>query len=289
MIGRKRGAAILVHALFLFFASSPSEAASPAARPPQARRAVAPDVAAYQAAAAALLAKMGTPDSGATLPGITDPAYVRFREQATALAEVLGTEKFPVHVPDVDTICGPANKVSVAYMLDGAGDLYRQVRSEPQKMPQALAALMQQNGAKYFEQMLPIHLFLLRCTAASLPAARVFVAGLAPEEMTAVRVNGLRQVQAGITQSFAGMLDVAFAPALDVRRRIGVLQAVAADGPRMVPSLPREVRPRMRAVLDRLRLAQKGESRKLADAIAVQLESDACDVICNAGVLVPPR
>lgn len=200
-----------------------------------------------------------------------------------------GTPEFQADVSTMD-ICSAANKTAVQYMMFGLEAEFRARGVDLKNAPPSQAVLrdillrlMARNVETYQEEMLPVSFFGVHCMAKTLPAVEAFVIALPPEQMTPVRLDGLRQLRTGVAGIIVGTVQMSLETGGGIHDSL--IQKVRADLPTDLVVLAHVLTPAERqSTLTQVRTLGGRSDSKLQDVFEIvrqALSDPACEGLCK--------
>ncbi|MBX3481618.1 MAG: hypothetical protein KF842_14590 [Caulobacter sp.] len=176
----------------------------------------APDTSAFKAANQRVAQAINA--NRADLPMLSDP------KMAPTLRLAFDQQVLPL-LPLGDPMaalqdCSPAFQAMQAYALGASANL------SPSE--QALAA--GRNAIRYHDEQSLIFAFAISCMARALPAAETFWTGLAPEQRTEVRREGLNKMRSGLTEIYGGALSMIGETPYTLANKAAILESLVRSG-----------------------------------------------------------
>ncbi len=223
------------------------------------------------------------------MPRKSDPAVRSLLAILSDEERRFGTSEFPADLVSMD-ICSAANKTSMQYMMFGLEAEFRARGFDLKNAPPSQAALneallrvMARNVETYQEEMLPVSFFGVHCMAGTLPALESFVAALPPEQVTPVRLDGLRKLRTGVAGIIVGTFQMLRGTGGGIHDSL--IERARVDLPTDLVVLARVLTPTER----RSTLAQVGASgeggdpklQEVLDVVRRALADPACDGLCK--------
>ena len=226
------------------------------------------------ATAKALEQKLGAPGEKAQMPAADDAAVRAFDVEAEHALAALGTAAMPVQGLDsYARLCGPAAGITAAYVSAGLGGGDAALATDDP----ARVARMNENAARYMDQMLLPLLYSAHCTAVHMPAVDKELAG---QDLSG-KAAALGQIRDGALGQVAGLLEMAAGDALAADRRGKVIALLAGDAGRFAIGFTLAQRRELAAIVDQAAAASpavKGEAEAIKRAVAAA----PCGTLCSA-------
>lgn len=225
-------------------------------------------------------------EQDAAPPRRADPAV------ADVLARLGDTRALTAHAYTVDDIgrlldvCGAVTEVSVGYALSG---LQQRIEADtaPAEAARRLQGLAEENSARYRDEIAALLPFLVRCATVQLPLMAGFFGTLPTEEVTPVRLGGLRQAQAGTATMYTGALAMLADAGLRQDDRARLQRELVDAAPAVSQMLPLEVRLQMLAQIVQFEKQADQALRPVLESIRQSFAEAGCEGLCAAGGLVP--
>lgn len=242
---------------------------------PAAADPTAADLAAHRAAGEQLGALIGGAREQGDRPDLETAEAAGLIEIISNAQKVLRPGEYdPDELGDLLAVCQVANQVAVGLVLFG-------VTPEQMARPGEVATVASRNTEAFQSQLARVQPFLLRCLAKEVPALERFMATLAPEEMTDVRKDGLKQARAGIFQIYVGTLQAANDVRYREDYRLALLSALAETSDRFVSIITPEVRRELLGLVRAAADQAQGPSEVHLGEIARQLADESCGSLCK--------
>ena len=225
------------------------------------------------------LSLLATPESG--MPRMSD-------KKVAALISTLSNSRLfldsaPYQLKDLSVlmdICGKSNAAVMSYMLF---DLKNNI--DPNGDPNLSALQMQKvvikNAHTFQDELEQLQPFSLRCGAKMNPLLTEFLLSLTPEELTDIRLAGLKQTQNGTMNSLFGVLLMSNDPTLKISYRSLMLQAASEAAASNATILPLTAR---RKIVELAKSAQPNAPEEFHNALEgiVDAMSDTrCEGMCR--------
>lgn len=184
------------------------------------------------------------------MPRLDDPAAAK---AIRTLSDVNLTFSIGRFRPGPETIaadlCGMPLRAAFAYILSGIApeDL---AKSATDAAAQRRAVMQKsRNIVAYQDEVVPLMRFSIHCSAQHMPYLRDFAAKLKPEEMNAIRRQGIAKVRGGAAQLVGFVVALTGQSGISETNRRLLLAIIAADMPLLAPVLKPEARAQLRAGL----------------------------------------
>ena len=236
--------------------------------------------AAYMEASAKMEQRIARSAAKGEMPRIEDP-------ETRTLLDVLSDNLRFLESPTYDAsnigqlmdICGQANRLSMAYALHGLKE-----RIDPQASTEEIAlkmvTLMEENILSFPQELERLHPFLLRCLATQVQPLTAFTAALPPQELTPVRLAGLKQLRGGLVNSYSGNLNSIGNQALQPSYRRRVLQALAESSPMFASALQLPTRQQIAQTATAILADAPADSHADIEAIIKAMNDPNCTGLC---------
>ncbi|GAB4224061.1 MAG: hypothetical protein Tsb005_20630 [Gammaproteobacteria bacterium] len=140
-----------------------------------------------------------------------------------------------------------------------------------------------QNIITYHRELELIQPFLIECYAKAIPALEDFVSHLPKNDITEVRLNGLKMMARGISKVFAGVLLISYSDhsAIPLSYRKSLLVTLANNAKPFVNIMSLKTRKRFHIATER-KLAKTPETLKpYVSTIADALNNKQSDLFCQ--------
>jgi hypothetical protein len=165
--------------------------------------------------------------------------------------------------------------IDIGALEAAVGKSYLLFSPDPAKVPDTAA-----NTAEYQDEFVGATVFMLAQTSASIAAGEDFFGRLKPRERTEPRRQGIRQMQAGVVELFAGANVVMAQPALRDENRHKLASAIVAHGSAIALGLTMDDRvaiaASLKATMGRVDPATKDSLRTAIMAISKQQCGELC-------------
>jgi hypothetical protein len=204
------------------------------------------------------------------IPLANDPDVSALHGEADALGPALATRQFSLGLAQLLSLCERAGKISAAY-------LSARVESDA---PAGETTTNIGNAARYFEEIYPLAIFGLHCSAATVPLMVEFVATLPSSEMTPVRRQGLEMVRTGIADQVRGLLLIAADRTIGPVRTREALQTLAARAPLVGQAMTDSQKGDALRMLDELAVASPVDKPTI-ERISAALKAASCTRLCE--------
>jgi len=220
------------------------------------------------------------------------PAPARLAEpHGAALLAVLGdSQRFlggapfgPDELPVLMEICDVGGELASRYMvydLDAQLRALVKDRKDAPAVMQAAATVAGRNTIEFQDEISLLMAFNYRCMARQLPLLADYVMALPPEQITAARIAGLRQLQQGTYTGFIGLLQlVAEGAFLPANQQI-YAQAMAEAAPALAAVLPLATRQQLHARAVTAESVVSGPLAADMTRIRRAMEDTTCHKLC---------
>ena len=212
--------------------------------------------------------RIAEPETQALLDILSDRQ--RFLDSQTYAASNLG---------QLMEICGQANRVTMAYVLSGFKDRIDPKATQEQIVRQMIRT-MEENTLSFQQELEQLHPFLMRCLATQIPPMAGFMATLPPQELTPVRLAGLKQLRGGLLSSYIGHLQSINNPAYRVSYRKQLLRAMAENSHLFASALQLQARQQIVDAAGNSLAEAPTEDRTDIEAIIVSMRDVSCTGLC---------
>ncbi|MEG1679221.1 MAG: hypothetical protein RR326_03935, partial [Stenotrophomonas sp.] len=176
-------------------------------------------------------------------------------------------------------ICGQANRVTMAYALFGLKDRIDPKAAQEQIVLQMIRT-MEENTLSFQQELEQLHPFLMRCLATQIEPMTGFMATLSPQELTPVRLAGLKQLRGGLLNSYIGHLQSAGNQAYRVSYRKQLLRVMAENSHLFASALQPQARQQIVDAAGNSLGEAPLESRADIEAIIVSMRDVNCTGLC---------
>ncbi len=179
----------------------------------------------------------------------------------------------------ITQLCAVSSKVVMSFMLF---DLKSHIDPKADSKTVAIkaAAVMEENMRAFQGLLMHLQPFTIRCLGKQVDPINEFMAALPPEQMTAVRRNGVSQMKNGTAQMFAGALKNASDTSFDEAYRLALLKALAEAAPKLASTLGVTTRAQIKAASLPADEAVPAEFKPYLDEISKVLDGKACEGLC---------
>ena len=226
------------------------------------------------ATAQALERKLGAPGEKAQMPAADDAEVRAFDAEAEHALAALGTAAMPVQGLDsYARLCGPAAGITAAYVSAGLGAGDPTLATDDP----ARVARMNENAARYMDQMLVPLLYSAHCTAVHMPVIDKELAG---QDLSG-KAAALGQVRDGAFGQVTGLLEMAAGDGLAADRRGKVIALLARDSGSFGIGFTLAQRRELAAIVDRAAAVSPAVKAE-AEAIKRAVAAAPCGTLCSA-------
>lgn len=181
---------------------------------------------------------------------------------------------------DLMEICGKANAVSMKYALFGLKDAI-DPKADQNEVAVRLQQLMEKNILAFQNELELVQPFLIRCLAKQNPLVNDFLKTLKPEEITEVRIQGMRMVRNGTFNMHIGYLQTLSFEGLNESYREKLLQSLSETAERYSATLQPMARQKISDIAKLLQLSSPERFRGDLQAIIEAMSVTTCDGLCK--------
>ncbi len=254
-------------------------AAPAVAQEAEARAAPATVAADFADASAALVARLGSIESGRPAVGMTDADIRAQFDRIERTMDQFDTPAFPVDgLNSFDAVCGVLNQINVRYALDGLA-AYRAGGGTTDGP--AIMQFMNRNALRFQDEVVLLTNRLIQCQSVHIPALTSFFEGLPAEQRTETRLQGLRQMRRGQAQMISGVLITVHDPAVRPENRLRALGALQRHVGLFVAAMPLAERAALLQGLTPLLTTGDAASAEGRQAVRRALQNDSCARLCQ--------
>lgn len=243
--------------------------------------------AAFENAINALEKRLGTLEGGPAIDSsdaAANSADIAAIEQAI---DQFGTPAFPLDgLASFENVCGRLKQLSVRYRMDGVATLNKPPdasslqEDELNTMVEQLQALMVRNMISHEDAVLTLTGSQARCTVKHFPAFVDLLSSLPPEEITPVRLEGLRQVRVGMSQWLLGSMMALREPTTSPTSKARIQTYISDMATPMATAMTPEMRAEMLIVLDQMIPSLDAETQALTDELTSAFMTTDCIELC---------
>lgn len=203
------------------------------------------------------------------LPMLSDP------QKAPTLRQAFDEQVLPL-LPIGDPMaalqdCAPAFEAMQAYAVGGAANL------SPSE--QILAA--GRNAVRYHDEQSLVFAFAISCMARALPAAEGFWAGLAPDQRTAIRREGLNKMRTGLTDVYGGALTMIGETPYSLANKTAILDSLVRNGETFARVMTLEQRRQTVIRIDALTPTSAAPLKSRLSRLRAIMSNSACTGLCQ--------
>lgn len=171
-------------------------------------QAAAHDFSSYLSASDTFLQKIKAAELNKSMPKLEDEGVASLLSVLSNSRKFLTPYKFRAKdLKNIEEVCRRANNISMSYALYNLKD-YINPAMAPAEVAFQTTGVIQKNLFDYQPELELLQPFLIRCMAKQMSALSEFVLGLNKEDLTHIRLSGLRQLRAGITTMYFGTLSL---------------------------------------------------------------------------------
>lgn len=215
------------------------------------------------------------------MPRITDKKVAKLLSVLSDSQGFLNSIAYETKKPNaLLDICGSANAISMKYALFGLKDVIGP-KTDQSKIAVLLRQVMEKNIVAFQDELELLQPFLIRCMAKQGPLLNAFLLTLKPEEITEVRVNGVRQARNGAFGMYIGLLQSLNFKGIKASYREKLLRALAETAERYSAILQPTAR---RQLSDFAKLVQLSSPQRFQDDLKTIIEAmstTTCDGLCK--------
>lgn len=201
------------------------------------------------------------------LPRLADPVDGKVLDDVWNEPAILG--KAPYTGADIPALLGIVQKQARILQI------YTQF--SPDRKPPDLAG----NASTYQDELTRSHVFTLKAIAAALQAMTDFDAHLRPEDRTEARLQGLRQMRAGLLEIATGAARALGGPALKPQNQLLIARAFADNTASIVGGLAPANRQALAAALQAADPVLKGDAKKPVADFVKAATANPCEGLCR--------
>jgi hypothetical protein len=234
----------------------------------------------YFASVSKLNKQLGSVDSGINAPSLNNADTMQLYKEIEQGIEGFGTAAFPVSGIDTfERVCAPLNEASVKHLFVGAAAI-KALKDEPAIQQKKLGELFAANSVKYQDYVTILTAANVKCMALHLPFLAEFVRNLKPEEMTEVRLGGLRQMRQGGTNTIFGFIAYLVNPGYSTANMQRAATAATRYAPAYVATMPLAQRATVLSQLKSLKANVKPQFLADYSKIELAFSSTDCRDLC---------
>ncbi|MES9969861.1 MAG: hypothetical protein ABW092_07475 [Candidatus Thiodiazotropha sp.] len=204
-----------------------------------------------------------------------------------ALVEALSDEKRFLqtktyskdNLGDLIQICSLSNQAVMSLVLF---DLKSHIdpKADREKATTQTISLMQSNIRSFTNQLLYLQPFTIRCMAKQSKPMSDFVSSLTTEQMTPVRIQGLRKAQRGTAQLIIGGLQSSADATYDEAYRLAMAKALAESASELVSILPLKMRASIQSITSEHSKSIPATIKDYMNSLSEALDDRTCDGLC---------
>lgn len=201
------------------------------------------------------------------LPRLADPVEGKVLDDVWNETAILG--KGPYTGADIPALLGIVQKQARILQI------YSQFSPDGQQPDLA------RNASTYQDELTRSHVFTLKAIAAAFQAMTDFDAQLKPEDRTEARLQGLKQMRAGLLEIATGAARALAGPALKPQNQLLIARAFADNTASIVGGLAPANRQALGAVLQAADPALRGDAKKPVADFVKATTATACEGLCR--------
>lgn len=214
------------------------------------------------------------------MPRIAEPETQALLDILSDRQRFLDSQTYAVsNLGELMEICGQANRVTMAYVLSGFKDRI-DPKAAQEQIVREMIRTMEENTLSFQRELEELHPFLMRCLATQIQPMTEFMATLPPQELTPVRLAGLKQLRGGLLNSYIGHLQSAGNPAYRASYRKQLLRAMAENSHLFASALQLQARQQIIDAAGNSLSQAPTESRADIEAIIVSMRDVNCTGLC---------
>lgn len=222
---------------------------------------------AYIEASVASVETLINASQGKALPRLADPVEGKVLDDVWNETAILG--KGPYTGADIPALLGIVQKQA------------RVLQIYSQFSPDGKQPDLARNAATYQDELTRSHAFTLKAIAAAFQAMTDFDAQLKPEDRTEARLQGLKQMRAGLLEIATGAAKALSGPAMKPQNQLLIARAFADNTASIVGGLAPANRQALATGLQAADAALKGDAKKPVADFVKATTATACEGLCR--------
>lgn len=244
-----------------------------------------PGGAAFLQAADAVIAAQGQADVTPP-PPVSDPRVQILLARAANIDAIFGNVKLTAaDMGPVMDLCGKTNQISMGYALANFVSLKPPAGQavDPEAIKPRVIELGNRNAVTYQDAIIPMSAFGARCMMRALPLLTEFMKTLPAEQLTPVRMGGLRQMRGGVANMMVGAITTSVQTGMSATNRHLAVSAAADAASTLATILPVADRKVIQQAAIRVRASAAAADQPSLDTIARAFADERCEGLCALG------
>lgn len=239
------------------------------------------DFSSYLAASRSFFDKRNQFEQKRAMPRLTDSDVAPLISTLSDSQRFLdGVDFATKDLNDLTAVCREINNVVAAYTFF---DLKNQIDLTSSNLPlmkQKMRELMQKNMRSFQIELSLLQPFAIKCLAKTLATTVDFVKGLKPEEMTEVRIAGLRKLRGGIANAYIRLLEDSVDEGLGFQYKSALFKALAETSGTLQTILLRQEREKIIGAVRAMPSASQESFGGYFKDIETAMSSSQCVDLC---------
>jgi hypothetical protein len=186
-------------------------------------------------------------------------------------------------VAELSLVCRKNTELLMHYMMFGVKEALQDTR-DPQQIIEVLQILAAKNSIVYQNEAMAFLPFSVYCSARLIPLASEIMSSLKKEEITEIRLQGIRQMKAGIFNIYEGLLRVLNQIEINHAHKLYLAKALADSSEQYLSFIPLDERAKIIAVVKETQKASAPDVRRQLDKIITTLSSKECGWVCQLDI-----
>lgn len=238
------------------------------------------DLSSYLAASQTLQSKIDAAEQKKSMPRLTDPDVAPLITLLSDSQTFLDSNNFTVNETGrLMEVCSAANKIVVSYMLFGLKNQANKPTSNSDAITRT-RSVMRKNASTYHPEFTLLQPFTIKCLAKVVPLLSGFVKSLKKEEITEIRLSGLRLAKTGMTGMFTGVLELASDPDLNPALKMVLVKTLTENADKFRSLLSIQVRQQIAGYISALLPTTETKYAEYFQKIQAEMSNTTCEDLC---------
>ena len=138
-----------------------------------------------------------------------------------------------------------------------------------------------ENVEQFQNEFTRLQPFLIHCVAAEIPLLEEFMHNLKPEEITSIRIDGIKKARTGMLQLYTGVLQTINNEKLKVEYRLELVKALSASTSSFARFIQVSEREKIINIASEYRSNTPEILESYLDLLIHEMEGKDCKNLCN--------
>ena len=240
------------------------------------------ELGAYLGAAYALREQIEQKATAGGVPRLSDAKTAHLFSILSDHKRFLQNRKYALKdLADLRLICEEnAIRFPIYYMVVGLSDIHED-EMEPQQAVEAFQALTYKNSIVYQDEIMALMPFSVYCSARVVQLASEAISSLKKEEITEIRLQGIRQTKAGFFNIYEGSLRALKQEGIKNEHKMRLAQVLAETVEQFLPFISLSDRVKIIALVKQAQETSTPDVRGQLDKVISTLSSKECGWACQ--------